>query len=218
MPRRKQQAPKRAAVYMPDEDPALQDAVPEEDGENDAQTEEECSEKTSPKVSEDRELDNKSTNTYSNQNSPISVLSNQEAELESRLSDSSDRLSDFKTSSPPESQRDDESRSSKHKEETGGSLEKMRAAYANFLSDSYWTGIGMDLKIGKNTSKANCDSTNGSTKSEFDWHQDALSKTLQQTLSPKPQSKPNLFSSVHLYRQTTKPCGSGVHGSQSISL
>ncbi|XP_013879142.1 teashirt homolog 2 [Austrofundulus limnaeus] len=212
MPRRKQQAPKRAAVYMPDEDAALQDSITEEDGENDSQTEEECSEKTSPKVSEDRELDNKSTHTYSNQNSPISVLSNQEAELESRLSDSSDRLSDFKTTSPPESQRDEESCSSKHKEEMGSSLEKMRAAYANFLSDSYWTGIGMDYKIGKNTSKANCDSTNGSSKSEFDWHQDALSKTLQQTLSPKPASKPNLFSSVHLYRQTTKPCGSVFTG------
>uniref|UniRef100_A0A1A8F7P9 Teashirt zinc finger homeobox 2 n=1 Tax=Nothobranchius korthausae TaxID=1143690 RepID=A0A1A8F7P9_9TELE len=209
MPRRKQQAPKRAAVYMPDEDAILQDPITEEDGENDTQTEEECSEKTSPKLSEDRELDNKSTHTYSNQNSPISVLSNQDADLESRLSDSSDRLSDFKTSSPPESQRDEESRGSKHKDETGSSLEKMRAAYANFLSDSYWTGIGMDLK---NANKANCDSTNGSSKSEFDWHQDALSKTLQQTLSPKPASKPNLFSSVHLYRQTTKPCGSVFTG------
>uniref|UniRef100_A0A3Q3R597 C2H2-type domain-containing protein n=1 Tax=Monopterus albus TaxID=43700 RepID=A0A3Q3R597_MONAL len=189
-------------VYMPDEDAVLQDSVAEEDAENDTQTEEDCSEKTSPK----------STNTYSNQNSPISILSNQEAELESRLSDSSDRLSDFKTSSPPESQREEGSRSSRHKEETGSSLDKMRAAYANFLSDSYWTGIGMDLKMGKNTSKANCDSTNGSTKSEFDWHQDALSKTLQQTLSPKPASKPNLFSSVHLYRQTTKPCGSVFTG------
>lgn len=197
---------------MPDEDAALQESIPEEDEENDTQTEEECSEKASPKVSEDRELDNKSTNSYSNQNSPISVLSNQEVELESRLSDISDRLSDFKSSSPPESQRDEESHSSKLKEETGNSLQKMRAAYANFLSDSYWTGIGMDLKIGKNTSKANCDSTNGSTKSEFDWHQDALSKTLQQTLSPKPASKPNLFSSVHLYRQSTKPCGSVFTG------
>lgn len=210
MPRRKQQAPKRAAVYMPDEDAVLEESITEEDGENDTQTEEEGSEKTSPKLSEDREHDNKSTNTYSNQNSPISVLSNQEAELESRLSDSSDRLSDFKTCSPPESQRDDESRNSKHKDDTGSSLEKMRAAYANFLSDSYWTGV--DLKVPKSTSKANCDSTNGSAKNEFDWHQDALSKTLQQTHSPKPVSKPNLFSSVHLYRQTTKPCGSVFTG------
>ncbi|XP_028309774.1 teashirt homolog 2 isoform X2 [Gouania willdenowi] len=212
MPRRKQQAPKRAAVYEPDEDGAPQEPIPEENGENDTQNEDECSEENSPKVSEDREPDNKSTNTYSNQNSPVSVFSNQEAELESRFSDSSDRLSDFKISSPPESQKDEESRSSKHKEETGSSLEKMRAAYANFLSDSYWTGIGMDLKIGKNTSKANCDSTNGSSKSEFDWHQDALSKTLQQTLSPKPTSKPNLFSSVHLYRQSAKPCGTVFTG------
>lgn len=200
------------AVYMPDEDGVLQDPIAEAEGENDTQTEEECSEKTSPKVSEDRDLDNKSTNTYSNQNSPISVLSNQEAELESRLSDNSDRLSDFKTSSPPESQGNDESCSSKNKEESAGSLEKMRAAYANFLSDSYWTGMGVDLKMGKTTSKANCDSTNGGTKSEFDWHQDALTKTLQQTLSPKPPSKPNLFSSVHLYRQSTKPCGSVFTG------
>lgn len=220
MPRRKQQAPKRAAVYMPDDDAAMEEPIPDEDGDNDTQTEEEGSEKTSPKLpSEDRELDTKSTNTYSNANSPVSMLSNQEAELESRLSDSSDRLSDFKAaSSPPESQRDDEtSRGSKGKEETttGSSLEKMRAAYANFLSDSYWTGA--ELKVVKNTSKANCDSTNGSSantnKSEFDWHQDALSKTLQQqSLSPKPASKPNLFSSVHLYRQSSKPCGSVFTG------
>ncbi|CAG03867.1 unnamed protein product, partial [Tetraodon nigroviridis] len=197
---------------MPEDDAVLQDSVEDVDGENEALTEEECSEKTSPKVSEDRELDNKSSNTYSNQNSPISVLSNQDAELESHLSDGSDRLSDFKTSSPPESRRDDERLGSKRREEAASSLEKMRAAYANFLSDSYWTGIGVDIKAGKNTSKANCDSTNGGTKSEFDWHQDALSKSLQQTLSPKPASKPNLFSSVHLYRQTSKPGGSVFTG------
>lgn len=195
-----------------DEAAALRDAANDGEGDNDALTEEECSEKTSPKVSEDRELDNKSTNTYSNQDSPISVLSNQDAELESHLSDGSDRLSDFKISSPPESQRDEERHGSKSKEETSSSLEKMRAAYANFLSDSYWTGIGVDIKVGKNTSKANCDSTNGGAKSEFDWHQDALSKSLQQTLSPKPASKPNLFSSVHLYRQTSKPGGSVFTG------
>uniref|UniRef100_A0AAV2LZ45 C2H2-type domain-containing protein n=1 Tax=Knipowitschia caucasica TaxID=637954 RepID=A0AAV2LZ45_KNICA len=195
----------------------------EDDGDNDTQTEEECSEKTSPKLSpENGETDNKSTHTYSNANSPVSLLSNQEAELESRLSDCSDRLSDFKpASSPMEIQReDDASRVLKSKEENNGnSLEKMRAAYANFLSDSYWTGV--DLKVAKSASKANCDSTNGgatntannnNNKGEFDWHQDALSKTLQQTVSPKPTSKPNLFSSVHLYRQSAKPCGSVFTG------
>ncbi|XP_057686089.1 teashirt homolog 2 isoform X3 [Corythoichthys intestinalis] len=196
---------------MPDdEDVELHDSIIEEDGDNDTLTEEEFSEKASPKVSEDRELDIKSTNSYSNQNSPASFLSNQEAELESHLSDTCDRLSDFKTSSPSDIQPEDDS--SKRKEETGNSLQKMRAAYANFLSDSYWTGVGMELKLGKHTSKANCDSTNGSAKNEFDWHQDALSKTLQQTTSQKPTSKPNLFSSVHLYRQSSKPCGSVFTG------
>ncbi|KAJ8258135.1 hypothetical protein GJAV_G00193530 [Gymnothorax javanicus] len=211
MPRRKQQAPKRAAVYMPDDDGSLRESIGEDDADNDTLTEEECSEKTSPKAPEDKETDNKSS--YSYQNSPISVLSNQEMELESHLSDLSDRLSDFKSTSPPESQGDEESRSAKLKDEMHSSLEKMRAAYANFLSDSYWTGIGLDPKASANVSKSSCDSTNGTAKGEFDWHQDALSKTLQQTLSPKPASKPNLFSSVHLYRQSSsKACGAVFTG------
>ncbi|MFT7812854.1 teashirt homolog 2 [Arapaima gigas] len=211
MPRRKQQAPRRAAVYVPDDDVSIQGSIADDDGgENDRAAEEECPEKTGPKETEDKEADNKSS--YSYQNSPISVLSNQEVELESRLSDASDRLSDFKSASPPESQRDEESRGSKLKDEMHSSLEKMRAAYANFLSDSYWMGIGTGMKVGNGASKGSCDSTNGSTKSEFDWHQDALSKTLQQTLSPKPSSKPNLFSSVHLYRQNSKACGTVFTG------
>lgn len=173
------------------------------------QAEDENSERPTSKDKEDKDIDNKSS--YSFQNSPVSVLSNQEVELESRLSDGSDRLSDFKTS-PPGSQKDTESQGSKLKDDMHSSLEKMRAAYANFLSDSYWSKIGLDLKVANAGSKANCDSTNGSTKSEFDWHQDALSKTMQQTLSPKPVSKPNLFSSVHLYRQSSKACGAVFTG------
>ncbi|KAK1803283.1 hypothetical protein P4O66_004068 [Electrophorus voltai] len=202
--------PLQSALYEPDEDVGVPEPVAEEEGENDMGTEEDGSEKTSPKIPEDKEMDNKSS--YSFQNSPVSVLSNQEVELESRLSDGSDRLSDFKTSSPPESQRDNESHGSKPKDDMYGSLEKMRAAYASFLSESYWTNVGLDLKVGNSGSKTKCDSTNGSTKGEFDWHQDALSKTLQQTLSPKPASKPNLFSSVHLYRQSSKACGAVFTG------
>ncbi|XP_047663106.1 teashirt homolog 2 isoform X2 [Tachysurus fulvidraco] len=210
MPRRKQQAPRRAAVYEPDDDVGAPEPVAEEEGENDMQNEDEGSEKTSTKIPEDKETDNKSS--YSFQNSPVSVLSNQEVELESRLSDGSDRLSDFKASSPPESLRDTENHGSKPKDEMYSSLEKMRATYVNFLSDSYWTNIGLDLKVGNTGSKPNCDSSNATTKREFDWHQDALSKTLQQTLSPKPVSKPNLFSSVHLYRQSSKACGTVFTG------
>ncbi|XP_041954794.1 teashirt homolog 2 isoform X1 [Alosa sapidissima] len=216
MPRRKQEAPRRAAVYFPEDEAGLPEPTMEEDGaEQEPSTEEDISDRTtSPKALEEKETDNKSS--YSFQNSPLSVLSNQELELESHLSDNSDRLSDFKASvSSPQSQKEDEGRVSKLKEEMHNSLEKMRAAYANFLSDSYWTGIGVDVKANSgNNGKANCDSTNSSaTKTEFDWHQDALSKTLQQTLSPKPSmAKPNLFSSVHLYRQSSKACGAVFTG------
>ncbi|XP_062871128.1 teashirt homolog 2 [Trichomycterus rosablanca] len=210
MPRRKQQAPRRAAVYDPDDDGGVPEPMAEEEGGNDIPTEDDGSEKISPKVAEDKETDNKSN--YSFQNSPVSVLSNQEVELESRLSDGSDRLSDFKAASPPESLKDNEKHSSKLKDETYSSLEKMRATYVNFLSDSYWTNPGLEFKVDNTGGKANCDSTNASTKREFDWHQDALSKTLQQTLSPKSLSKPNLFSSVHLYRQSTKAGGSVFTG------
>ncbi|TRY99420.1 hypothetical protein DNTS_006587 [Danionella cerebrum] len=192
--------------YEPEDGLGPQESIEEEEeGENAMQTEDENSERPNDK----EDTDNKSS--YSFQNSPVSVLSNQEVELESRLSDGSDRLSDFKAS-PPESQKDTETQSSKLKDDMHSSLEKMRAAYANFLSDSYWSKIGLDLKVANVGSKTNCDSTNGSTKSEFDWHQDALSKTLQQTLSPKPVSKPNLFSSVHLYRQNSKACGAVFTG------
>lgn len=188
----------------------------EEGAENEPQTEEDITDPTtSPKAPEEKEMDNKSS--YSFQNSPLSVLSNQELELESHLSDNSDLLSDFKASvSSPQSQKEDEGHVTKLKEDMHSSLEKMRAAYANFLSDSYWSGIGVNVKpTSGNSGKTNCDSTNSSStaKTEFDWHQDALSKTLQQTLSPKPTvAKPNLFSSVHLYRQSTKACGAVFTG------
>uniref|UniRef100_W5M3D8 Teashirt zinc finger homeobox 2 n=1 Tax=Lepisosteus oculatus TaxID=7918 RepID=W5M3D8_LEPOC len=198
------------AVYVPEEDINLRETSAGDEGENDSPPEEKCHDKASAEEPEEKETDNKSS--YSYQNSPVSAASNQEAELESRLSDASDRLSDFKSISPSGSQKDEDTKSLKLKDEMQNSLEKMRAAYANFLSDSYWSGIGLDLKVGANSGKGSCDSTNGSTKSDFDWHQDALSKTLQQTLSPKPASKPNLFSSVHLYRQNSKTCGTVFTG------
>ncbi|XP_036388109.1 teashirt homolog 2-like [Megalops cyprinoides] len=207
MPRRKQQAPKRAAVYMPDDDVSPPESSAEAEGDKYNPIGEQRSEENEPK--EPAELaDRKSSD--SNRNTPVSVLSNQEAELESHLSDVSDRLSDRSDSSSQSP--DEERKDTKEKEEANSSLGKMRATYANFLSDSYWTQIGLDLKVGNKANKGSCDSTNESTKSEFDWHQDALSKTFQLACSPKPVSKPSLFSSVHLQRQTSKMCGSVFTG------
>ncbi|XP_075427669.1 teashirt homolog 2 [Ascaphus truei] len=90
-------------------------------------------------------------------------------------------------------------------------MDKMKTAYANILSDSYWTSLGLGLKLPYPERKG-CDSRNGGNKGDFDWHQDALSKSLQQNLPSKSVSKPNLFSSVQLYRQNTKMYGTVFTG------
>ncbi|XP_070600700.1 teashirt homolog 2 isoform X2 [Erythrolamprus reginae] len=90
-------------------------------------------------------------------------------------------------------------------------MDKMTAVYANILSDSYWTGLGLGLKLSSSDKRA-CDNRNGASKSDFDWHQDALTKSLQQSLPVRPLSKPNLFSSVQLYRQSSKTCGTVFTG------
>ncbi|ELW71221.1 Teashirt like protein 2 [Tupaia chinensis] len=90
-------------------------------------------------------------------------------------------------------------------------MDKMTAVYANILSDSYWSGLGLGFKL-SNSERRNCDTRNGSNKTDFDWHQDALSKSLQQNLPSRSVSKPSLFSSVQLYRQSSKMCGTVFTG------
>ncbi|KAJ8401363.1 hypothetical protein AAFF_G00385940 [Aldrovandia affinis] len=210
MPRRKQQAPKRAAVYMPDDDAGSQESYAVGEGEKSTSAGEQHPEEPEAKDPMDQETDDKSSNSHPN--SPVSVLSNQEVELESRLSDVSDRLSD-KSDLSAQSQKNDKSESTKVKEETNGGVEKRKSPYANFFSDSYWTRIGLDLKVGKTASKGSCDSTNeNSAKSEFDWHQDALSKHFRPMRSTKPASKTNLFGGVHLQRQASRTCGTVFTG------
>ncbi|XP_061076302.1 teashirt homolog 2-like [Conger conger] len=210
MPRRKQQAPKRAAVYVPDDESGFQESSTEGEGQKSTQAGEELPEEPNPKEQKDKVTYDKSS--YSRQNSPKSILSNQEAELESRLSDVSDIPSD-KSDMSAQSQKSDESKSTKLEDRTNGGLQKNSSTNSNFLSDSYWTRVGLGLKVGKNGNKGSCDSTNeGSTKSEFDWHQDALSKHFRPSHALKPASKTNLFGGVHLQRQSGRTCGSVFTG------
>ena len=128
---------------------------------------------------------------FSYQNSPGSHLSNQDAENESLLSDASVHP--------------------KLPNEAHSCMDKMTAVYANILSDSYWSGLGLGFKL-SNSERRNCDTRNGGNKTDFDWHQDALSKSLQQNLPSRSVSKPSLFSSVQLYRQSSKMCGTVFTG------
>ncbi|KAG8131712.1 hypothetical protein E2320_009614 [Naja naja] len=164
-----------------------------------------------PGTDEEHETGPDPKGNLSYQNSPGSHISNQDAENESLLSDVSDQVADIKSLCSREASDSKGSIHPKHPTDTHSCMDKMTAVYANILSDSYWTGLGLGLKL-SNSDKRGCDNRNGASKSDFDWHQDALTKSLQQSLPIRPLSKPNLFSSVQLYRQSSKMCGTVFTG------
>ncbi|CAN2389859.1 RNA polymerase II-specific [Pristimantis euphronides] len=208
MPRRKQQAPKRAAGYFQDGDEDLKD-----DSVKDDEEEDDDSNSTAPlqdgaysPTDEEQEVAVGLKRSLSFQNSPGSLICNQDGESESLLSDASDQVADVKSVSSKDAQDQKTDPHPRLQPEGHDTMDKMTMAYANILSDSYWTNLGLSLKVPPAERKP-CDSRNGASKGEFDWHQDALSKSLQQNLPSKSVTKPNLFSSVQLYRQNSKMYG-----------
>ncbi|XP_053310086.1 teashirt homolog 2 [Spea bombifrons] len=214
MPRRKQQAPKRAAGYFQDEEDLKgEDVKEDEEEDDDSSSTAQLQDSTYSPTEEEQETAGEAKKCYSYQNSPASHLCNQDGENESLLSDVSDQMGDVKgtSSSSRDAQDPKASPIPKLQIEAQDCIDKMKTAYANILSDSYWTSLGLSLKAPPSERKR-CESRNGGNKSEFDWHQDALSKSLQQNLPSKPISKANLFSSVQLYRQNSKMYGTVFTG------
>lgn len=90
---------------------------------------------------------------YSCQNSPLSNGTNPDAGYASPLSTTSDHLVDLKTTTTPTSFNDQEIIEEKHqegKESINGlslqdSLTKMKAVYANLISDASWSSIALDM-------------------------------------------------------------------------
>ncbi|XP_067410738.1 teashirt homolog 2 [Emydura macquarii macquarii] len=206
MPRRKQQAPKRAAGYVQEED-----IKEEEEDDDDSNSTAQLQGSNDTGTDEEHEVGPEQKGSFSYQNSPVSHISNQDAENESLLSDASDQVADTKSICSREVQDLKNNARPKPQNAAHDCMDKMTAVYANILSDSYWTGLGLGLKL-SSSERRGCDNRNGGNKSDFDWHQDALSKSLQQSLPSRPVSKPNLFSSVQLYRQSSKMCGSVFTG------
>nr|XP_060630954.1 teashirt homolog 1 isoform X1 [Anolis sagrei ordinatus] len=235
MPRRKQQAPRRSAAYVPEEE--LKAAEIDEDNVEDdglpldiQETEYMCNDETEIKEAQ------------SYQNSPVSTATNQDAGYGSPFSENSDQLALFKSTSSKEEKEDQCSDNASYPQD---SLSQIKAVYANLLSESCWSSLALDLKKSKsnensqkeNTTNSNspsnntpstCTNTNTSTTtsisstsssnsggSGYDWHQAALAKTLQQTsygLLPEP----SLFSTVQLYRQNNKLYGSVFTGASKF--
>ncbi|XP_013913221.1 PREDICTED: teashirt homolog 2 [Thamnophis sirtalis] len=212
MPRRKQQAPKRAAGYVQEDDLKDEEDIKEEEEDDDeSNSTAHLQGSNDPGTDEEHETGPDPRGSLSYQNSPGSHISNQDAENESLLSDASDQVADIKSLSSREASDSKSNIHPKHPTEAHSCMDKMTAVYANILSDSYWSGLGLGLKLSSSDKRA-CDNRNGASKSDFDWHQDALTKSLQQSLPVRPLSKPNLFSSVQLYRQSSKMCGTVFTG------
>ncbi|XP_069808567.1 teashirt homolog 2 [Dendropsophus ebraccatus] len=214
MPRRKQQAPKRAAGYFQDGDEDVKDDSvkdDEEEEEDDSNSTAALQDSAYSPTDEEQEVAGGLKQSLSFQNSPGNLICNQDGESESLLSDESDQVTDVKSVSSKDAQDQKTDPLPRVQPEARDGMDKMKTAYTNILSDSYWTNLGLSLKVPP-TERKPCDSRNGASKGEFDWHQDALSKSLQQNLPSKSISKPNLFSSVQLYRQNSKMYGTVFTG------
>ncbi len=109
------------------------------------------------------------------------------------------------------------------------SLEQMKAIYTSFLTNSYWSSMNLNMsqqtaeKPPRSHSRSSSSSSSSSScgSGGYDWHQTAVAKTLQnvsqnQSRLLHPASEPNLFSTVQLYRQSTKLYGSIFTGASKF--
>ncbi|KAJ8411557.1 hypothetical protein AAFF_G00163650 [Aldrovandia affinis] len=142
MPRRKQQEPRRSAAYVP-EDELKAATVDEEHLQDDGlsldgqDAEFLCTE----------EEDGKEPSSY--QNSPFSTATNPDAGYGSPLSDGSERLADFKSTSSKDGQDKEEACIADNALSLQDSLAQMKAVYANLISDASWSSIAMDIMKAK---------------------------------------------------------------------
>uniref|UniRef100_A0AAV2MBH8 C2H2-type domain-containing protein n=1 Tax=Knipowitschia caucasica TaxID=637954 RepID=A0AAV2MBH8_KNICA len=224
MPRRKQQEPRRSAAYMPEdelkaapheEEEHLQDDGLSLDGQD---TEFMCND-------EDDDLDGGQLPSY--RDSPLSNGTNPDAGYGSPLSDSSDRLADFKSTSSRDGQeRDANALRPNGNKSSGTSIVSSQhngkglGSAVNHTSNSTCTTNGVAVSTASTHSATSSSGNSGAAASNgtgvaYDWHQAALAKTLQQTpyhLLPEP----SLFSTVQLYRQNNKLYGSVFTGASKF--
>ncbi|KAM6167385.1 teashirt homolog 1 [Erethizon dorsatum] len=137
MPRRKQQAPRRSAAYVPEEE--LKAAEVDEEHVEDGGLSLDVQESESVC---DEETDIREARSY--QNSPVSTATHQEAGYGSPLSESSDQLAHLKSSSSREER--EELRCPDGISYPQDSLAQIKAVYANLFSESCWSSLALDLK------------------------------------------------------------------------
>uniref|UniRef100_G3PMG4 Teashirt zinc finger homeobox 3b n=1 Tax=Gasterosteus aculeatus TaxID=69293 RepID=G3PMG4_GASAC len=147
--------------------------------------------------------------------------SGQELDSESHLSESSDRMSDFEISSLKNEDdillSKDPTNALSISSSSGSvadSLEKMKAIYTSFLTNSYWSTLNLNLSQPPAEKPPRSCGSGG-----YDWHQTAMAKTLQQASQiavSAASTEPSLFSTVQLYRQSSKLYGSIFTGASKF--
>ncbi|XP_061629642.1 teashirt homolog 3 [Phyllopteryx taeniolatus] len=229
MPRRKQEAPKRAPAYSPEEltkRPAEDEEAEASDlpsaPQDDLLMKDEIVEKR-VRAAKDQACDMESVE--------AAELSGQDMDSESHVSEISDCLSDF----------DSPSRKTEGNLGTaplnGGTktpptgmdtLEHMKAIYSSFLTSPLWAPLNFNTKptqvppsgSTEKPTRSNSTSSNSScSSSSYDWHQSAVAKTLQQNPHQSrhtAHSEPSLFSTVQLHRQNPKLFGSIFTGASKF--
>ncbi|XP_076593685.1 teashirt homolog 1-like [Chaetodon auriga] len=196
MPRRKQQEPRRSAAYMPedelkaaaqDEDEHLQDDGLSLDGQD---TEFLCNE-------EEEDVDGGQPPSY--RDSPLSNGTNPDAGYGSPLSDASDRLPDFKSTSSRDGQ-EREGTALPFRPNNGlsfqDSLAQMKAVYANLISDASWSSITMDIMKSKPAAA-------GSVNSALTTPEPASTASVSTTTTTNKSSGVNMASSHHNGRSSS---------------
>ncbi|KAJ8002924.1 hypothetical protein DPEC_G00164020 [Dallia pectoralis] len=231
MPRRKQEAPKRAAAYSPEELEEMKEHVSEQEVEDEDVDFHEDHE------GESSEKDLISTEPLVDQVSVAGTeLSAQEMDSESHVSEASDPLSDFETASvkaeevPVKEPRKVALLGTPSGVETPleqDTLEQMKAIYSSFLTNSYWSPLNFNPTPAQTLTptavekppRTSSTSSSSSCSSSYDWHQSAVAKSLQQRASQSrhpPSSEPSLFSTVQLHRQNPRLYGNIFTGASKF--
>ncbi|XP_069393315.1 teashirt homolog 1-like [Paralichthys olivaceus] len=196
MPRRKQQEPRRSAAYMPedelkaaphDEEEHLQDDGLSLDGQDNEFL---CNE-------EEEDVDGAQPPSY--RDSPLSNGTNPDAGYGSPLSDASDRLTDFKSTSSTDGQ-EREGTALPFRPNNGlsfqDSLAQMKAVYANLISDASWSSITMDIMKSKPAAA-------GSVNSALASPEPASTASVSTTTTINKSSAVNIVSSHHNGRSSS---------------
>ncbi|KAI5931217.1 Teashirt3 [Manis javanica] len=208
MPRRKQQAPRRAAAYVSDELKAA--ALVDEDA--DAEEGAADGEPAAKYACAETEL---GRTCPSCQNSPAAELSGHDMDSESHISETSDRMADFESGSVKNEEEAKEAVVPPEDPAASDSLEQMKAVYNSFLSSSYWSGLQLGPRQAP-SGDGGSSSGSSSSGSSSDWHRSAVARSLQQAPPGRALPEPGLFSTVQLYRQSSRLYGSIFTGASKF--